>query len=93
MKAVSSYGIYQPEKALASMSTLTREVVKRISWREICMQEEEKMGVLRGQFIKLYDALALREKQDALLPANIKEQIQSISGKMMESQKQIRGIS
>jgi hypothetical protein len=84
MKAISSHGIYQPEKALASMSETTRKVAERIGWREICMQEEDKMGVLRGQFMKIYDSLVLREKQDALLPANILEQIQSISNKGKE---------
>lgn len=79
MKAVGNYGFYDSEGALKSMSPLTQAVVKRISWREICMQEEDKMGVLRGQFMKMYDSIAQRQKQDALLPLSIQAQIREIS--------------
>lgn len=94
MRAVKNYGFYDPEGALKSMSPITREVVKRISWREICMQEEEKMGVLRGQFIKIYDTMAKRQKQDALLPLTMQAQIRQISEsfgrvKVLEAAKEV----
>lgn len=94
MRAVKNYGFYDPEGALKSMSPVTQEVVKRISWREICMQEEEKMGVLRGQFLRIYDSMAQRQKQDALLPLTMQAQIRQISEnfgrvKVLEAAKEV----
>jgi hypothetical protein len=38
---------------------------------------KEPVGVVRGQFIKMYDQLAARDQRRALLPARLQQQIES----------------
>jgi hypothetical protein len=47
--------------------------VKYIGWREICLSEEP--GVVRGQFLKMYEQLQERERKEALLPESLKNEI------------------
>ncbi len=76
-RAIRYYGSYREEEALASMSPAVARVVKYIGWREICLSEEP--GVLRGQFLKMYQQLQERERKEALLPPDLKNEIQQIS--------------
>lgn len=79
-RAISNFGWSRETEALASMSEVTRRVCKMLNWQEICQSEE--LGVIRGQFMKMYSQVAEREKQDALIPANMKNLIAGITNKM-----------
>jgi hypothetical protein len=79
MKAMQNYGTYGVEEAKESMSPLTRKTVEAIGFRTICLAEEKEMGVVRGQFLKMYELMANREKQDALIPDRMKQQIKEIA--------------
>lgn len=81
-KAMSMYGLYKEKEALASMSERTAKVVRAIGFREICMCENP--GVVRGQFMKMYETFAAREKKEALLPEKLKKQMQIIGGRKLE---------
>jgi len=74
--AIRNYGYYREGEALASMSLTTAQVVRYMGWREICMSED--IGVIRGQFLRMYEAYAAKERQDALLPDSMKETIRKI---------------
>jgi hypothetical protein len=76
-RAIRLYGYYNEAEALKSMSPQTAKVVKYIGWREICLSEEP--GVVRGQFLKMYEQLQERERKEALLPPDLKNEIQQIS--------------
>lgn len=76
-RAIRLYGSYMEEEALSSMSPAVARVVKYIGWREICLSEEP--GVVRGQFLKMYQQLQERERKEALLPPDLKNEIQQIS--------------
>ncbi|HHY99997.1 MAG TPA: hypothetical protein GYA03_02760, partial [Tissierellia bacterium] len=39
-------------------------------------------GVVRGQFLKMYQQVAEREQKEKLLPKNLQNEIQKIAGKM-----------
>ena len=65
IRAIRNYGVYREEEALASMSPRTAYVVKCMGWREICMGEES--GVIRGQFLKMYQQVAGRTKKQLYL--------------------------
>lgn len=73
MKSVRNYGIYRPEEAISSMSRKTARIVRQLGWQEICLCEN--LGVIRGQFIKLYDALEEREKKNRMLPVELRKEI------------------
>lgn len=88
-RAISKWGWPEPEKAYAMMSPLTMQVVKQLSWQEICMCEES--GVIRGQFMKMYNTLQARKDQDKLLPEKFKNQVKLIADNL--NVKQIVGGS
>ena len=73
ISAMKNYGSYEETEALKSMSPTTRKVVKYMSWREMCLSE--KLGVTRGQFLKMYETVAQREEQNRLLPGDMKNKI------------------
>ncbi len=79
-QAIRYFGSYREVEALASMSPRVAKVVRWIGWREICLSEEP--GVVRGQFLKMYQQVAEREQKEKLLPKNLQNEIQKIAGKM-----------
>lgn len=81
IRAIRNYGYYREEEALASMSPTTARVVRYMGWREICLSEEPP-GVLRGQFLKMYEQVANREAEEKLLPPAFKDEAKRLAGKM-----------
>lgn len=79
-RAVRTYGYYQETKALASLSPRTAKVVRQIGWREICLNEDP--GVVRGQFLKMYQQVQERDRREMLLPAGLRNQIQILAERM-----------
>lgn len=79
-KAIRWYGYYREAEALASMSPRTAKVVRYIGWQNICLNEEP--GVVRGQFLKMYAQVAEREQKELLLPIDLRQSIQILSGRM-----------
>lgn len=77
IKAIRIYGHYREEEALASMSPVTAQVVRCMGWRDICLNSEP--GVVRGQFLKMYQQIAAREKENKLLPDDLKLEMLRIS--------------
>jgi hypothetical protein len=79
-RAIRNYGYYRGEEALASLSPTTAQVVRYMGWREICMSED--IGVIRGQFLRMYAQVAEREQKELLLPADLRQGIQRLAGMM-----------
>lgn len=75
--AIRMFGYPRPQEALESMSPRTRKVVEQMGWQEICQATEP--GVVRGQFLRMYEAYSAREKQDALLPQKMRDEIKQIA--------------
>ncbi len=73
MRSVRNYGIYRPEEAISSMSRKTARIVRQLGWQEICLCEN--LGVIRGQFIRLYEASEEKEKKNRLLPVELRKEI------------------
>lgn len=82
VKAIGRYGIFRPEEAIASMSPLTQEAVRRISWTEIC--NSSNTDTLRAQFRQVYEIVSKRQVEDRKLPAALKEAIAAVSLPRME---------
>jgi len=79
-RAVRTYGSYQETEALASLPPRVAKVVRLIGWREICLNEEP--GVVRGQFLKMYQQVQERDRREMLLPADLRQEIQRLAGMM-----------
>jgi hypothetical protein len=87
LKAVRYYGHCEEAKALESLNSLTRKVTQAIGFRTICMADENEIGVVRGQFLKMYGQISERNKQEALLPEGLRNQIQAIENKGLKALK------
>lgn len=78
-RAIRNYGYYREEEALASMSPITAQLVRYMGWREICMSED--IGVIRGQFLRMYEQIATREQEKHLLPSEMQVEIKKLAKK------------
>ena len=70
-KAISQYGYYRQEEALESLTPIVREAVKRLGFREICLDENQ--DAVRAHFFKIYSNLIESKTNDAKLPPSILE--------------------
>ncbi len=81
LKAISKYGSYEEAKALDSMDKLTRRVVERLGYRNLCFSEE--IQVDRANFRMIYEQELEKHKKEAALPQNLKALIKNVP-KMLE---------
>ena len=87
LKAISRYGSYEEGKALDSMDEVTRQCVKQLGWRNLCMSEN--IAADRANFRMIYERLIERKRQDAQLPEGLRNLIGQIRIGMIEgSEKQ-----
>ena len=80
IRAINHYGYYRPEEALASMREPVRLAVKRMGWRDLCMSENGMAD--RAHFLRIYETMEKRTKEDNLLPAPLKDAIAMIGQSM-----------
>lgn len=69
-KAIRNYGSYRPKEAMDSLSPLTKKVVERMGYTNLCMSENPSHE--RANFRMIYENLAEREKKDAQMPNRLK---------------------
>lgn len=84
-KAIGRWGYYQREKALESMSPVTRKAVEYIGWGDIC--NSENPDIIRAQFRQAFESVARREAEDRNLSPELKavlEKLQLGSGQRPE---------
>jgi len=78
-KAISNFGYYRGEEAMASFSCdTTRQVVRRMGWRELCSAPLEHEMANRAHFLKMWDAMTERIKENQIIPDSIKLSIAQI---------------
>lgn len=81
--AIRKYGFYEPQKALDSMDPLTRQVVKQLGFRNICLSENPMAE--RANFRQCYEIMAKREQTRQQMALPLQKAIKQIqeSGFMM----------
>lgn len=72
-KAISRYGMWDKAGAMASFDDITAEVVNRLGWDEIC--SSQNIDTTRAQFRQAYELVSQKNKVNASLPTQIKNQI------------------
>lgn len=82
LRAINKYGSYREQEALESLDDVTRQAVKRLGFKNICMSEE--LQVDRANFRMIYEQEQERKKQDAQLPPKLKELIEGIAKPLLE---------
>lgn len=65
LKAIHTFGVYQSERALASLPPTVANAARRVGWGDLC-SGEEMHG--RAHFLKVFESMQEREKQIGILP-------------------------
>lgn len=73
LRAIRKFGSYRPQEALESLDPLTRKVVERLGFRELCMSE--KIEVDRANFRMIFEQLVSRQRQDQQMALPLREAI------------------
>lgn len=76
LKAIGRFGQYQEAEALDSMSPITREVVTRIGFKELCRSENQMQD--RANFRMIFEQVTGNEYDKAALPKGLQESIAKI---------------
>ena len=79
--AISYFGIYRPNEALASLSPLTRETAKKIGFVNLCRSENPTAD--RANFRILYEKIIVRKKQNSQIPEQLQKMIEEIQKKRL----------
>lgn len=80
LKAISRFGQYDETGALESMSQMTKEIVKRLGWKQICQSDQDEMMSIRANFRMMYEQKNEKERKYAALSGDLKEKIDQING-------------
>lgn len=77
-RTIGHYGMYQEEAAMESFDEVTREVVKRLGFQNICLSEN--IVADRARFAEIYQAIQRRKRievnVESALP-NLREMVQN----------------
>ena len=65
LRAIHSFGMYQTDRALASLPPSVASAARRVGWGALCNDEEM---IARSHFMKTFDGMQDREKQIGVLP-------------------------
>lgn len=79
--AIRRYGSYNEEKALAEMSDITKQCVKRLGYQNLC--RSESIEVDRANFRMIFEQIANREHEKAKLPSGMQNLIEQIRSERM----------
>lgn len=79
LRAIKSYGSYRETEALQSMTETTRQAVKRLGFRNICMSENIMAD--RANFRMIFEQIADREHKTQQLPVQLTNLIEAVREK------------
>lgn len=81
LTAVRDHGIYDQKGAMDSLDDITRNVVRKIGFRNICLSEN--IGIERSNFLKMYEKQAENYMREGQIPSSVKALASSIQSKMI----------
>lgn len=79
-RAIGAYGMWNPDAAIENMDAITRECVKRLGWKELCMSENPTAD--RANFRMIYEQVQRKKVEAAALPAGLKKDMLQLGEKM-----------
>ena len=79
-RAIGTYGMWNPDAAIESMDAITRECVKRLGWKDLCMSENQTAD--RANFRMIYEQVQRKKVEAAALPAGLKKDMLQLGEKM-----------
>lgn len=78
-QAIRKYGYMREHEAMESFTPITKEVVRRLGYKSLCMSENEMAD--RANFRQCFETINLRDQQQAVLPMTLRNTIQQIQEK------------
>lgn len=76
--AIRRYGMYREREALESMSESVRGVVTALGYSTLCMSDNDMAD--RAHFLKVYDTLQQRKREDAALMPGLRKAMDRLQG-------------
>lgn len=70
LKCISRYGLPNEEKAFEAMTECTKECVKRLGWKNLCISQNQTAD--RANYRMVYEAVVKEKKNNLALPENLK---------------------
>jgi len=83
--AIRDYGSYREREGLESLPPVVRKTAEYIGWRELCLSEEGE--ILRAQFMRMFQQVSERRREEVLLPPAVRELIGKLASGMDMSKK------
>lgn len=74
--AIRFKGIYNEAEALEEMDEITRQTVKRLGFKNLCLSDNQQAD--RANFRMIYEQLAERKERDAQIPERLRLVIQNM---------------
>lgn len=81
-KMIRKYGSYGADKAMAELTGITKETVKRLGFRELCISENPMAD--RANFRMIFEQLAQRKQKTIQLPESLLQQIYEFQEERIE---------
>ena len=82
LRAVRKYGSYRPVEAMESMDEITREAVRRLGYKELCMSEN--IMAERAQFRMIFEQIVDRRQTNSQISVNLAQLIEGIQNNRLE---------
>lgn len=82
MWAIRRFGSYEEAAALESLPPLTRETVKRMGYRSLCLSENQIAD--RANFRQVYEILEKREVENSKVPLPVREKLSALMAGCMK---------
>lgn len=79
-KCFSKYSINREKEVLERLPGPVADTVRYMGWRELCMSDEGE--IVRAQFMRMFDQVATRRREEALLPPAMRATISQLAAKM-----------
>lgn len=80
--AIRYHGYYGENEAMASFDEVTRQAVKQLGFKELCLSENSKQD--RANFRDIFNMIAERKQERDLLPYSLNQLIEDIQRKGIE---------
>ena len=76
LDAIARYGYQGEQAAMDALPPMTREVVRRLGWRQLCVSENQEAD--RANFRMVYESLAERRTKDRAISPEIQARLDAI---------------
>lgn len=82
LTAVRRFGYMNESEAMEWMSPMTREVTKRLGWKQICESGTDGLTALRANFRMIYEQKQNAIKTEMQLPSGFSEAVKQLNNSM-----------